>query len=80
MFVERLWRTIKYERVYLRAYAGVSVARADLAEFIDWYNTERPHSSLYDQTPDEIYWARLQDLFRQPGPLLISPSLMRFEN
>ena len=59
VFVERLWRTVKYERVYLRAYDGVSVARADLTEFIDWYNTERPHSSLDDQTPDETYWARL---------------------
>ena len=62
VFVERLWRTIKYERVYLRAYDGVSVARADLAEFIDWYNNERPHSSLDDQTPDETYWARLPEM------------------
>lgn len=62
VFVERLWRTIKYERVYLRAYDGVSVARADLAKFIDWYNTERPHSSLDDQTPDQTYWARLPEM------------------
>ncbi len=62
VFVERLWRTIKYERVYLRAYDGVSIARADLAEFIGWYNTERPHSSLDDQTPNETYWARLPEM------------------
>jgi putative transposase len=59
VFVERLWRTIKYERVYLRAYDSVSAARADLAQFIDWYNTARPHSNLDDQTPDQAYWALL---------------------
>ena len=62
VFVERLWRTIKYERVYLRAYDGVSAAKTDIAQFIDWYNTERPHSSLDDQTPDQTYWARLPAL------------------
>lgn len=59
VFVERLWRTIKYERVYLRAYDGVSAAKADIAQFIDWYNTGRPHSSLSDETPDQTYWTRL---------------------
>lgn len=59
VFVERLWRTIKYERVYLRAYDGVSAAKADIAQFIDWYNTVRPHSSLDDATPDQSYWALL---------------------
>lgn len=59
VFVERVWRTIKYERVYLRAYDGVSAASADIAQFIDWYNTERPHSSLGDETPDQTYWALL---------------------
>lgn len=59
VFVERLWRTIKYERVYLRAYEGVSVARADLEQFIHWYNTERPHSRLDDQTPEHSYWVLL---------------------
>ena len=62
VFVERLWRTIKYERVYLRAYDGVSAARADVAQFIDWYNTGRPHSSLGDKTPDQAYWALLPSL------------------
>jgi putative transposase len=59
VFVERLWRTIKYERVYLRAYDGVSAAKTDIAQFIDWYNTGRPHSSLGDQTPEQTYWALL---------------------
>lgn len=62
VFVERLWPTIKYERVYLRADVGVSVAKADIAQFIDWYNTGRPHSSLEDQTPGKTYWALLPAL------------------
>ena len=59
VFVERLWRSVKYERVYLKAYESVSAARADIAEYIDWYNTKRPHSSLDDQTPDQTYWRLL---------------------
>jgi putative transposase len=56
VFVERLWRTIKYEEVYLRAYDSVSEARASLSRYIDgFYNTPRPHSSLDRQTPDEAY-------------------------
>jgi len=62
VFIERLWRTIKYERAYLRAYDSVSAARADLAGFIDWYNTERPHRRLGDGTPDEAYWELLPQL------------------
>ena len=57
VFVERLWRTIKYEEVYLRAYASVSEARAALGRYIDgFYNTRRPHSSLGRLTPDEAYF------------------------
>ena len=59
VFVERLWRSVKYERVYLRAYDSVSEARADIADYFDWYNTKRPHSSLGDQTPDQMYWQLL---------------------
>jgi putative transposase len=55
-FVERLWRSIKYEEVYLRAYASVSEARASLGQYIyGFYDTRRPHSSLDRQTPDEAY-------------------------
>ena len=57
VFVERLWRSVKYERVYLRAYESVSHAKADISEYIEWYNTERGHTSLdNDQTPDAAYW------------------------
>jgi putative transposase len=59
VFVERLWRSVKYERVYLRAYDCVSTARADVANYMDWYNTKRPHSSLADRTPDEHYFGAL---------------------
>ena len=59
VFVERLWRTVKYERVYLKAYDSVSSARADVAEYLDWYNMNRGHTSLKDQTPDEAYWEML---------------------
>ena len=55
VFVERLWRSVKYERVYLKAYDGVSAARADIADYLDWYNVHRPHSSLERLTPDEKY-------------------------
>ena len=63
VFVERLWRTIKYEEVYLRAYASVSEARASLSRYIDgFYNTRRPHSSLDRQTPDEAYFTALPSI------------------
>ena len=59
VFVERLWRSIKYEEVYLHAYDSVSAARAGIARYIDFYNTRRPHSSLDKMTPDEFYFASL---------------------
>ena len=59
VFVERLWRTIKYEHVYKHVYASVADARTLIGRHIDWYNTQRPHSSLEDQTPDEAYRASL---------------------
>ena len=62
VFVERLWRSVKYERVYLKAYDRVSVARADIADYLDWYNVHRPHSSLERLTPQEKYAASLPKL------------------
>ena len=56
VFVERLWRTIKYEEVYLRAYDSVSVARDSLSRYLAFYNGRRPHSSLDGQTPDQAYF------------------------
>jgi len=62
VFVERLWRSVKYERVYLRAYDSVSAARKDIAHYVDWYNDERPHSSLDDQTPTQVWLDSLMPL------------------
>jgi len=59
VFVERVWRSVKYERVYLKAYDSVSAARADIADYLDWYNAHRAHSSLERLTPDEKYFADL---------------------
>lgn len=60
VFVERLWRTIKYEEVYLRAYDSVTVARESLRRYINFYNTRRPHSSLDGRTPDLAYHEALR--------------------
>ena len=59
VFVERVWRSVKYERVYLRAYASVSAARQDIAQYIDWYNTDRGHSSLDGKTPEQVWLSGL---------------------
>lgn len=62
VFVERLWRSVKYERVYLKAYDSVSAARDDIADYFAWYDTDRPHSSLERLTPQEKYVASLPKL------------------
>lgn len=60
VFMERLWRSIKYEEVYLHAYESVSQARAGIGRYIEFYNTRRPHSSLQARTPDVVYFKSLQ--------------------
>jgi putative transposase len=56
VFVERLWRSVKYEEVYLNAYDSVSEARASIGRYLEFYNQRRPHSSLDDATPDQAYF------------------------
>jgi putative transposase len=56
VFVERLWRSVKYEEVYLRAYDSVPDAPAYLGRYLNFYNTRRPHSSLDARTPDHAYF------------------------
>lgn len=56
VFVERLWKSVKYEEVYLRAYDSVGQARASLGRYLDFYNSKRPHSSLAARTPDRAYF------------------------
>jgi len=55
VFVERIWRSVKYEEVYLRAYESVAEARASIGRYLDFYNGKRPHSSLDARTPDRAY-------------------------
>jgi putative transposase len=58
VFVERFWRSIKYEEVYLHAYESVSAARSGIGRYIEFFNQQRPHSSLNRQTPDQVYFNR----------------------
>jgi hypothetical protein len=59
VFVERLWRSVKYEEVYLRAYDSVGDAKASIGRYLGFYNGRRPHSSLDDMTPDQAYFTPL---------------------
>ena len=65
VFIERLWRSIKYEEVYLRAYTSVSEARSGIGRYLIFYNSRRPHSSLDGRTPDQAY-------FNQPMPRAVA--------
>ena len=56
VFVGRLWRSVHYERVYLRVYNSVSEARASIGRYLDFYNGRRLHSSLDGTTPDQAYF------------------------
>jgi putative transposase len=59
VFVERLWKSVKYEEVYLKAYETVSEARRSIGAYLEFYNGQRPHSSLDRMTPDQFYLAAL---------------------
>ena len=56
IFVERLWRTVKYEEVYLKDYSDMHEAKIYLGLYFDFYNNERPHQSLKNRTPGEVYY------------------------
>jgi putative transposase len=62
VFVERVWKSVKYEEVYLKAYANVPEARASIRKYLDFYNGRRPHQSLDRQTPDQAYFNALQPI------------------
>ena len=64
VLVERLWKSVKYERVYLHAYDSVTEARASIMQYMDWYNQSRPYSSLEKKTPDEAYAVMLPTVER----------------
>ena len=62
VFVERLWRSVKYEEVYLKAYDTVAEAKRSLGRYFTFYNTQRRHQSLNDQTPDTVYYQRAEGM------------------
>lgn len=57
IYIERFWRTIKYEEVYLKSYETVRIAHIEIGEYIVWYNEKRPHQSLSNQTPNAAFMA-----------------------
>jgi putative transposase len=62
VFVERIWKSVKYEEVDLKAYARVPEARASIGKYLDFYNGRRPHQSSGRQTPDQAYFNALQPI------------------
>lgn len=70
VFVERLWRSVKYEEVYLRAYETVSDVRAGRARYFKFFNACRPHSGLRSRTPDQVFFAALPELLN-PSPRVL---------
>ena len=56
IFTERLWRTVKYENVYLKSYENMREAKLGLEEYFDFYNNHRLHSKLNDLTPQDVYF------------------------
>jgi putative transposase len=66
LFIERLWRTLKYEEVYLKVYQDAIESRSELAKYIAFYNTERPHQSLGYKTPAEEYHTNTVEVIKEP--------------
>jgi hypothetical protein len=74
VFIERLWRNLKYECIYLNAFETGSELRAGLTWWIGYYNARRPHSTLDGRTPDDTYWARHGEV---GGPTTIRTELIQ---
>lgn len=62
VFIERLWKSVKYEEVYLRAYDSVSHAKASIGRYLSFYNQRRPHTALDRLTPDQVYFNQMLSL------------------
>ena len=56
VFIERLWKSVKYEEIYLKGYHTIAEAKRELGIYFEFYNRTRPHQGLDDRTPDEVYW------------------------
>ncbi|MCX5816801.1 MAG: integrase core domain-containing protein [Proteobacteria bacterium] len=59
IFIERLWKTVKYEEMYIKAYESITDAKKELKKFFNQKNVWRRHQGLDDRTPDEVYWSTL---------------------
>lgn len=73
IFTERFWRSVKYEEVYLKDYANIDEARASLGQYIDRYNTWRPHQALAYQTPEQVHFALSPDGAKTDGTKKLAP-------
>ena len=78
IFVERLWRSIKYEEVYLKAYQNGSEARAGIGAYLDFYNQERPHQALGYQTPGEVFEEGQQSRCLQEQEMVLPSGIETF--
>ena len=67
IFVERLWRSLKYEEVYLKDYETLQEAKKGIRQYFDYYNNERPHQSLDYKTPAEVYSSGPRDFLNNKG-------------
>ena len=80
IFIERLWRSLKYEAVYLHELTDGFVAERVIGEWLDFYNTERPHSSLDGKTPAEFYWDnRPVDMMDKADALTTYPQVQQLQ-
>ena len=61
IFIERLWKTVKYEDIYLKAYSSIAYVRKGLKDYFERYNSRRRHQGLGDRTPDEVYLSTLPE-------------------
>ena len=62
VFIERFWKTVKYEEVYLKGYESLTEARKELKGYMEFYNQERRHQGLDSRTPDEVYWSTVPEI------------------
>lgn len=73
IFIERLWRTVKYENIYIQEYRSIPEGRLGLKTYFEFYNTDRPHSSIEDRTPWEAYTGLESSLFLPQNQIALTP-------